>query len=391
MSTGFKKAVLKIAAENPEFREALKAEIREATSFRRPRASIKSAATRYNVDGEMLTKAQMLKKVKSKEMEWDSRKNKPSFVVLLGPSREGDSFKVSQKDFDKLRVKDHTPDSVLEKWIKHLVKNLSIADSVDFVPWAKGKSPQQKLDWLSKKAGRDLSKSAGAEEKPTAEQIQFALDLSKQHGKDYTKSKLENMSRKEVSDVIDKIKDIPRPPTKKQVSFALTLLKDQGKDKPSKKDLEKMDTEEVSKMIDALKRKNKTAAANDSLQAAIEKGLGEIVSKLGKSLQSKYPKALKGFGKPYNHGAYQEMKVSSEINNARDKSRPGDMIITASFDSRYPKIEVYAAFPGADPYVRSLAFSVGDSARGVAKGLGAAFQRDLDYWMFAVAKAYEEA
>jgi hypothetical protein len=92
-----------------------------------------------------------------------------------------------------------------------------------------------------------------AEEAPTADQIQYALDLSKEHGKGYTKSKLEGMSRKEVSNAIDKMKELPRAPTEKQVNFALELIKEQGKSKPTKSELEKMDSEEVSQMIDKLK------------------------------------------------------------------------------------------------------------------------------------------
>lgn len=136
--SNFKDALMKVAAENPEFRTALLEELK------------KQAVTRYNLDGEHLTKGQMLKKVKSKEMTWEG--NKPKFEVFFTPSNTGATFKVSQKDFDKLKVKDHTKDRSRDAWAKVLVKSLSMRDAVDFNTWAKGKTSEQKLDWLKKNA-----------------------------------------------------------------------------------------------------------------------------------------------------------------------------------------------------------------------------------------------
>jgi len=95
--------------------------------------------------------------------------------------------------------------------------------------------------------------------KPTADQIQFALDLAKEKGKDYTKSKLQGMSGKEVSDAIDAMKKEETEASSKQVSFALDLLKEQGKSSPSKAQLEKMPGADISKLIDKLKGSDKTA------------------------------------------------------------------------------------------------------------------------------------
>ena len=95
--------------------------------------------------------------------------------------------------------------------------------------------------------------------KPTADQIQFALDLSKEKGKDYTESKLKGMSGKEVSDAIDSMKKEETEATSKQVSFALDLLKEQGKSKPTKAQLAKMPGASISKLIDKLKGSDKTA------------------------------------------------------------------------------------------------------------------------------------
>ena len=96
--------------------------------------------------------------------------------------------------------------------------------------------------------------------KPTADQIQYALDLAKEKGKDYDKSKLQGMSGKEVSDAIDSMKKEETEASGKQVSFALDLLKEQGKSSPSKAQLDKMDGANISKLIDKLKGSDKKAS-----------------------------------------------------------------------------------------------------------------------------------
>jgi len=131
-------------------------------------------------------------------------------------------------------------------------------------------------------------------------------------------------------------------------------------------------------------------AAKDSLQDAIEMGLGKVASAMGKFLKSKYPDAFKGFSAPYQ-GGHMQMKVSSEINNAMEKSRPGDLIVTVEFSGTYPTVEVFASFPKAKQFARKLSFKMSASAEAVAKTLGPAIVRDLDYWVTAVAKAYDMA
>lgn len=98
--------------------------------------------------------------------------------------------------------------------------------------------------------------------KPTADQIQFALDLAKEKGKDYTESKLKGMSGKEVSDAIDSMKKEETEATDKQVSFALDLLKEQGKSKPTKAQLDKMPGANISKLIDKLKDSGSSKTAS---------------------------------------------------------------------------------------------------------------------------------
>jgi len=133
---------------------------------------------------------------------------------------------------------------------------------------------------------------------------------------------------------------------------------------------------------------SRTAASKDSLRDSIEASLGGMAEAMGKFFKSKYSKAMKGFSSPYRQG-HMKMAVSSEINNELDKSRPGDLIITAEFD-KIPTIEVFANFPKAEQFSRKIAFKVDASTQAVAKQLGPVFMRDLDYWMTAVARAYED-
>lgn len=100
------------------------------------------------------------------------------------------------------------------------------------------------------------SRLAADESKPTAAQVQFALDLAKDKGKDYTKAQLEKKTKAEVSKLIDDMQKEPNAASSKQVSYALDLLKAQGKKTPSKGELEKMPEVEVSKLIDKLKKEN---------------------------------------------------------------------------------------------------------------------------------------
>jgi hypothetical protein len=112
--------------------------------------------------------------------------------------------------------------------------------------------------------------------KPTADQIQFALDLAKEKGKDYTKSKLQGMSGKEVSEAIDSMKKEETEASGKQVSFALDLLKEQDKSSPSKAELDKMPAANISKLIDKLKGTDKKAGMFSHLDADQESIADEL-------------------------------------------------------------------------------------------------------------------
>lgn len=110
---------------------------------------------------------------------------------------------------------------------------------------------------------RDRSKLKLAQEdegKPTAAQIEFALDLAKEKGKDLTKDKLQSKSKAEVSKMIEDMQKEKTKASEKQVSYAMDLLKALGRS-AEKSRLEKMSEVEISKLIDDLKKKNKTAQA----------------------------------------------------------------------------------------------------------------------------------
>lgn len=99
--------------------------------------------------------------------------------------------------------------------------------------------------------------AAEAEEKidnATAAQVQFALDLSEEKGKNHTKSELAKKTKAEISSLIEKMQGEKTVASSKQVSYAHSLLEQAGRKSPSKSSLEKMSETEISKLIDRLKR-----------------------------------------------------------------------------------------------------------------------------------------
>ena len=100
------------------------------------------------------------------------------------------------------------------------------------------------------------------DDKATAAQVQFALDLSKDKGKPHTEDELRRKTKGEISDLIEEMQKEPDASSPKQVSYALDLLKQVGRSSPDKGRLEKMPEAGVSKLIDELKAevKKKTAS-----------------------------------------------------------------------------------------------------------------------------------
>lgn len=104
------------------------------------------------------------------------------------------------------------------------------------------------------KLGLGRSKLA-QEDKATAAQVQFALDLAKEKGKDYSKSDLQKKTKAEISKMIEGMQGEANVASDKQVAYALSLLNEAGRKSPSKASLEKMPEADVSKLIDELKAK----------------------------------------------------------------------------------------------------------------------------------------
>lgn len=148
----------------------------------------------------------------------------------------------------------------------------------------------------------------------------------------------------------------------------------------------------ISKLTQELQSTTKEAAGGGSMHEAMMNVLGTVAQEMGKYLGSKYKEAFTGFStKAYNAG-YMSMGSSAEIKNKAEPNRKGDIAVEASWDPRkgeYPTVRVWAKFPKAKEYSREIAFKLGESPTSAVKRLGPAFTRDLDYWITAVAKAYE--
>jgi len=100
--------------------------------------------------------------------------------------------------------------------------------------------------------------SEGGDDKATAAQVQFAMDLSKEKGKGYTKSDLAKKTKAQISTLIEAMQGEANVASDKQVAYALSLLNGAGRKSPSKSSLEKMPEADVSKLIDELKSKKAT-------------------------------------------------------------------------------------------------------------------------------------
>ena len=134
----------------------------------------------------------------------------------------------------------------------------------------------------------------------------------------------------------------------------------------------------------------KEAVGQSSLQGAVTAALGGIVKEMGRFLKNKYKDSFTSFGKPYDAG-YMKMGVDADIKNQVEPGRTGEISVHVSWDPKnYPTVRVWATYPKAKGYERDLIFKMDEAPGGIASRLGPSFQRDLDYWMTAVAKAYGE-
>jgi Mg/Co/Ni transporter MgtE len=121
----------------------------------------------------------------------------------------------------------------------------------------------ENLDEETEEGTRPSVMAADNDNKATPSQVQFALDLSKEKGKDHSKSDLQGKSKAEISKMIEDMQKEETKASEKQVSYALDLLKANGRSSPNKSGLEKMSEVAISKLIDDLKAKDKTATFDE--------------------------------------------------------------------------------------------------------------------------------
>lgn len=112
-------------------------------------------------------------------------------------------------------------------------------------------------------------------DKATAAQVEFAMDLAKEKGKDYSKSDLAKKTKAEISKMIEDMQKEETVASEKQVSYAMSLLDSLGRGSPSKSSVEKMSEVEVSKLIDKLKAEKNKQASHPAVQEILEALGGE--------------------------------------------------------------------------------------------------------------------
>jgi len=127
-------------------------------------------------------------------------------------------------------------------------------------------------------------------DKATAAQVEFAMDLAEEKGKDYTEAELKKKTKDEISTLIETMQGEENVASEKQVAYALSLLNEAGRKSPSKDSLEKMPEADVSKLIDSLKA-DRDKKASEILEALggvhkLERLLGAREIKAYKSLVS---------------------------------------------------------------------------------------------------------
>jgi len=119
--------------------------------------SRKSAATRYEHNGQLMTLSQLAREAVGKDVFMDSR-GRPNYNILM--DRSGDSasvFRVTPSQWKKLRLPDLTSPRIKEKLLDMLLsklkKGLSMSDAVDFNMWSKetNASKEEMVEWLKRR------------------------------------------------------------------------------------------------------------------------------------------------------------------------------------------------------------------------------------------------
>jgi len=124
----------------------------------------RTAATRYEWQGELLTKSEMLKRAVAKEVVFMG-KDKPVYHAIMDlRDQDASVFRITQADFDRLRAKDVTTPRAREQALEYEYQQLmakklkQMRDSVDFNMWVKQNKPtlEERVEYL-----RNFRASAG--------------------------------------------------------------------------------------------------------------------------------------------------------------------------------------------------------------------------------------
>lgn len=260
-------ALIELAKQNPKFRtELLRAVVRQASTDPATPALIQLAKENPVFRRELLAEV-----VASAENVNDYAIDEFSQHNMLRNLRGGDLIEMRfaphplhpQRIATRLVASDFDPaiPGVLLKGLGMEPEILADRGQGQPLIWEPG-AGEPAIPVLELRRDRAKLKLAQEDEgKPTAAQVQFAMDLAKEKGKDLSKSDLQSKSKAEVSKLIDEMQKEKTKASEKQISYALDLLKADGRSSPNKSSLEKMSEVEISKLIDGLKKKNKTAQA----------------------------------------------------------------------------------------------------------------------------------
>lgn len=176
-------ALIRLAHGNPELQPRLLQAIEQGLEFktaedlakwvRQPKA--KTAAL-YNLDGETLSKREMLDRAIAKEMAFIGySKPKLKYHAIMDDGSGGTAtvFQIGKRDFDKLRVPDRTTKKTLEKVKKMQLHKLikkrlhQMQDRIDFNMWAKRTNPSidEQIEWIKSRRASDETACGGEGER----------------------------------------------------------------------------------------------------------------------------------------------------------------------------------------------------------------------------------
>jgi hypothetical protein len=187
-----------------------------------------------------------------------------SQLQMLMNMRAGDKVRVVYEPGDAAAPREHV-DRIVQSDYDEVLKGVSLRTpgGAEGVLVDKGE-PQGVMFWdgpggqgfqvVELRLNRWWPRTAAEDgDKATASQVQFALDLAKEKGKNYSKGDLAKKTKAQISALIESMQGDANVASEKQVAYALSLLGEAGRKSPSKGSLEKMPEADVSKLIDELK------------------------------------------------------------------------------------------------------------------------------------------